>query len=154
MRRKDRELTEIRDLEEILNQSYICHLGLVDGDQPYVVPLNFVYAEGSIFVHSASQGYKLDLIKKNSKVCFEVVVSTGDAIKNGDQPCDWGTAFRSVIGFGTAHLLSEPEDKKKALKAIVGRFDSRDLSFNDHDFNVTTVIRVDITGMTGKAANV
>ena len=153
MRRKDREITDKNEIEKILKEAFVCHLGLTDGDQPYVVPLNYVYAEGCIYLHCASEGRKLDLIRANNKVCFEMEIVDPNIVKNGEQPCDWGTRFQSVIGSGRAVLLTEPEDKKNALKAIVGRFDDRDLSFHPGDFSATTVIRIDILEMAGKSAN-
>lgn len=153
MRRKDRAITDHSEIEAILGSALICHLAMADGTEPYVVPLSFAYADGSLYFHSASQGRKLDILRKNPRVCFCAVLSSGDAVKGGDQPCDWGIAFRSVIGSGTAVFVEDEGEKKKALQAIVKRFDSRDLPFNGHDFSVTTVLRVDIEQMEGKAAN-
>ncbi len=64
MRRSDREIQSKVVIEEILKEGFVCHLGLVDGDQPYVVPLNYAYKDGFVYVHSASSGRKLDLIRK------------------------------------------------------------------------------------------
>lgn len=154
MRRKDREITDKNEIEKILNEAFVCHLGLVDGDRPYVVPMNYAYKDGCIFIHCAAEGRKIDLIRANSNVCFEMEITDPQIVKNGDQPCDWGTKFRSVIGSGKAVFLTEAEDKKKALTTIVGRFDSRvDFSFHPGDFSVTTVIRIDIEEMVGKSAN-
>lgn len=152
MRRSDKEITEMKEIEKILKEAFVCHLGLVDGDQPYVVPMNYAYKDGCIYLHCAAEGRKLDLIEKNNKVCFEMEITPGNIVKNGDQPCDWGTVYRSVIGTGLATLLTSREDKMKALKAIVATLDDRDLSFHEGDFSVTTVIRIDIKEMTGKAA--
>lgn len=153
MRRKDRAINDHSEIEAILGSSLICHLAMADGAEPYVVPLSFAYADGSLYFHCASQGRKLDILRKNPRVCFNILISTGDAVKAGDQPCDWGIAFRSVTGSGNAVFVEDAGEKKKALQAIVQRFDSRDLPFNGHDFSVTTVLRVDIEQMEGKAAN-
>ena len=153
MRRKDREITDKNEIEKILKEAFVCHLGLVDGNKPYVVPMNYAYKDGCIFIHCAAEGRKIDLIRANNSVCFEMEITTPEIVKNGDQPCNWGTKFRSVIGSGHAVFLTDNEEKKAALKAIVARFDSRDLSFDHGDFSVTTVIRIDIEEMAGKSAN-
>lgn len=154
MRRSDREIQSKVVIEEILKEGFVCHLGLVDGDQPYVVPLNYAYKDGFVYVHSASSGRKLDLIRKNNKVCFEIEITTPEIAKNGEEPCEWGTVFRSVIGTGTATILDDREDKIRGLHAIVDKVapDGK-FTFPEGEIVATTVIRIEIKEMTGKSAN-
>lgn len=153
MRRKDREITNKAELEAVLKKAFVCHLGLADGDQPYVVPMNYGYEDGHIYLHGANEGRKIDILKKNSKVCFEMELFQSEIVKGGDQPCDWGTSFRSVIGFGTAKLMDTNEEKIRALNLIVGAHDGRSFTFPEEMLNMTAVIDITITEMTGKAAN-
>jgi nitroimidazol reductase NimA-like FMN-containing flavoprotein (pyridoxamine 5'-phosphate oxidase superfamily) len=153
MRRKDREITNKAEIEAVLKKAFVCHLGLADGDQPYVVPMNYGYEDGHIYLHGAAEGRKIDTIRKNSKVCFEMETFQPEIVKGGDQPCDWGTAFRSVIGFGTARLLEDPEEKIRALSIIVKAHDDRDFTFPEAMLSLTAVIDVTISEMTGKMAN-
>lgn len=153
MRRKDRELSNIAEIEVILKKAFVCHLGLTDGDQPYIVPMNFGYENGHIYLHGAADGRKIDIIKKNSKVCFEMELFESEIIKGGDQPCDWGTVFRSVIGFGTAELLESSEDKIRGLGIILKVHDDRTFTFPEAMLAETAVIQITITEMTGKVAN-
>lgn len=74
-------------------------------------------------------------------------------VKGGDQPCDWGTAFRSVIGFGTARLLETDEEKIHALNVIVKAHDDRDFTFPEAMLKMTAVIDITIGEMTGKMAD-
>lgn len=67
VRRKDKEITNRAEIEGILKKAFICHLGLSDGDLPYVVPMNYGYEDGHIYLHCATEGKKLDIIKKNNK---------------------------------------------------------------------------------------
>lgn len=155
MRRRDRELTVKADLEEILRKAFVCHLGLVDGDQPYVVPVNFAYEDGHIYLHGAAEGRKLDLIRKNNKVCFEMELFSSEIIKNDGQPCNWGTAFQSVIGTGTAKIVEDQEEKIKDLNIIVKRFSNGEggFTFPESELVNTAVIDITITEMSGKAAH-
>lgn len=153
MRRKDREITNKAELEAVLKKAFVCHLGLADGDQPYVVPMNYGYEDGHIYLHGANEGRKIDILKRNSKVCFEMELFQSEIVKGGDQPCDWGTSFRSVIGFGTAKLMDTNEEKIRALNLIVGAHDDRSFTFPEEMLNMTAVIDITITEMTGKAAN-
>lgn len=154
MRRKDREITELEEIEAILNEGFVCHLGLVDGDQPYVVPMNFAYQDGVIYLHSAAKGRKLDLIETNNKVCFEVEITTPEIAKGDEQPCEWGTVYRSVIGTGIATILTEQEEKVKGLRAIVAKVDpTNSHPFPEGEIKATAVIQLEIKEMTGKKAN-
>ena len=58
MRRKDKEITNSPDLEVILQKAKVCRLGLLDGDLPYIVPINYGYNTGEIFIHAAKEGKK------------------------------------------------------------------------------------------------
>ena len=153
MRRKDREITDITEIEKILENAFVCHLGLSNDDQPYVVPMNFAYKAGFLYLHCASQGRRLDMIRKNNKVCFQVEITPGTIIENGDQPCDWGTKFRSVIGFGKAEILESKEDKLEGLRTFMSRFSGKNFTFPEGEVLATTVIRITIEEMKGKKAN-
>jgi nitroimidazol reductase NimA-like FMN-containing flavoprotein (pyridoxamine 5'-phosphate oxidase superfamily) len=153
MRRKDREITDIKEIEKILESAFVCHLGLVDGDMPYVVPVNYMYKDGFMYLHGASSGRKLDIIAKNPNACFEVEITPGTVIENGDQPCDWGTRFRSVIGWGKAEILQSNEEKIEALHIFMSRFSGSKFKFPEGEVMATTVVRIKIDNMTGKKAN-
>jgi len=153
MRRKDREITNQAEIEAVLKKAFVCHLGLADGDQPYVVPMNYGYEDGHVYLHGADEGKKIDILKKNDKVCFEMELFQSEIIKGGDQPCDWGTAFRSVIGFGTAKLLENVEEKTRALNVILKAHDDRSFTFPEEMLKMTAVIDITIREMTGKVAH-
>ena len=72
MRRNEREITDPKIIEEIIHQATICRIALYDADYPYIVPLNYGYESGALYFHSAKEGKKIDLIRKNSRVCFEI----------------------------------------------------------------------------------
>ncbi len=113
MRRKEKEISDIKEIEKILQESNVCRLAMVDGDKPYLVPLNFGYCDGCLFFHSAKQGRKIDLIQKNLNVCFEV--DQFIKFKKAKLACKWGLEYKSVIGSGRAQLLDNLEEKIEAL---------------------------------------
>ena len=86
MRRKEREIVNQQDIEAIIRQSLVCRLAMTDGNSPYVVPLCFGYRDQTLYFHGAGQGKKLDILKKNSQVCFEFDLTTG--LKPGKSACD------------------------------------------------------------------
>jgi nitroimidazol reductase NimA-like FMN-containing flavoprotein (pyridoxamine 5'-phosphate oxidase superfamily) len=148
MRRKDREITDKAEIAAILRESPVLHLAVSDGDQPYIVPLCFGFEEGALYVHSAPEGKKIDLIQKNPRICFEVDHCNG--IIKGSRACSWGMRYRSVVGFGRADLLTGPAEKKHGLSCIMQHYGGGTPEFSDEEIKNVTVIRITIESMTAK----
>ncbi len=148
MRRKEREIKDLTEIEQILKDSKILRLALVDGDKPYVVPMNFGYKDRALYLHSAPEGRKIDLIKKNPNVCFEVdeVVH----FRKAKLACDWGVAYKSVIGSGKAVLLHTPDEKRQAFDIIMAQYSDREFEYSHSMLEKTIAIKIEIEKMTGK----
>ena len=110
MRRRDREITDREEMEAILQAAQVCRLAVADGEEPYVVPLCFGYESGSFYFHSAFEGRKIDILKKNPRVCIEAD-STAGLIRDAD-PCAWGVRYASVICTGRARFVVDAMEKK------------------------------------------
>ena len=100
MRRNDRAVTDIRGVEEILRECKTCHVAMVDNGMPYVLPLSYGYKilDGNVlelYFHSALEGRKLDILRRNNKVCFELSIE-GELV-HSETPCNSGYYFSSVI---------------------------------------------------------
>lgn len=149
MRRKEREITDHAILEEILHKAWICRLAMSADDQPYVIPLCFGYRDKTLYIHCAQEGLKIDMLKKNHRVCFE---ADGDLeLKRGENACEWGMKGRSVIGFGRAHVIDDPDGKTMALGVIMEHYGAKaPFSYNAGGLEKALIIRVDIETMTGK----
>jgi nitroimidazol reductase NimA-like FMN-containing flavoprotein (pyridoxamine 5'-phosphate oxidase superfamily) len=119
MRKKEKEVTDVSVMEAQLQKAEIMRLAFCDADEPYVVPVCFGYREGKIFVHSAREGRKLEIIRRSSKVCFEV--DTYKIVKK-ELPCKWTIDYTSVIGLGDAVLIEERERKRDALDVIMAHY--------------------------------
>ena len=148
MRRKEKEITDLKEIEKILQESTVCRLAMVDEDKPYMVPLNFGYRDGYLFFHSAKEGRKIDVIQKNPNVCFEVDQLI--KFKKAKTACDWGVEYKSVIGSGRAQLLDKLDEKIAALNVIMSHYSDRTFDYPDEALEKTLVIKVQIECMTGK----
>ena len=153
MRRKDREITDITGIEEILLQCKTCHVAMADGGAPYVVPLSYGYRilEGKVlelYFHSAHQGRKLDILKHNNKVCFEMACE-GEPI-HSETPCESGYYFASVIGFGEAVFIEDIGEKNKALSILVKHQTGKDATFTAEQTQSVCVFKIVSTDFTGK----
>lgn len=153
MRRVDREITDTKELIEIIEKSKVCHVAMIDGDFPYMVPLSFGYEmteEGLVlYFHSAKEGKKLDIIRKNSNVCF--TISTQEKlIINDDIPCSSGCTYASVIGMGTAEILESAEEKCHALSVLMKHQAGKTFIFDEKQAEMVCVFKISVKEFTGK----
>lgn len=148
MRRFRQELP-VEETKRILTNGKVAVLA-VDGDDgyPYAVPLNYVYADNAIFIHSAAAGHKADSIRRNPK-CSLCVVDKDDVI-----PEEFTSYFRSVIVFGRARILESTDDKVRALRLLADKYSPGIDPAAEIDRFIKTVciIRIDIDRMSGKEA--
>jgi nitroimidazol reductase NimA-like FMN-containing flavoprotein (pyridoxamine 5'-phosphate oxidase superfamily) len=158
LRRKERAATK-EEVDQILRTANVGRLGLSKNNQPYVVPLNFFYDEtGHIYVHSAESGMMIEFLISNPTVCFEVdeyIATIPDEFT-----CKFDAAYRSVIVFGTARILTDLEQRTNALKLIVAKYAGREHAealdtvmvdkYRSSLGSETTVIDMTIERVTGK----
>ena len=137
-----------KDIESTILKAKVCRLGMVDGDQPYVVPLSFGYHQNTLYFHTGKKGRKMAILKKNNRVCFEMEV--GLEIVPADNPCKWNMRYKSVVGFGRAVILENPAEKIKALDVIVKHYGGALTSYDEKRVNGLAVIKVAIDSVTGK----
>ena len=153
MRRKDREVTDITGIEEILSQCKTCHVAMVDEGSPYVVPLSYGYKilKGNVlelYFHSALEGRKIDVLKRNNKVCFEVSYE-GEPV-NSETPCNSGYYFASVIGFGEAVFIEGNDEKNEALSVMFKHQAGREVTFTAEQIKSVCVFKIVSSDFTGK----
>ncbi len=148
MRRKDKEIKDTKEMESIINRSDVCRIALCENNSPYIVPVCFGYRDNCMYFHSATDGKKIDIIKKNNRVCFEFDIQEG--LIKSQNPCDWDVKYCSVIGSGRAFIIEEFEGKTKALNIIAGHYSSDGFEYQKNSVDNVTVIKVEIENLTGK----
>jgi nitroimidazol reductase NimA-like FMN-containing flavoprotein (pyridoxamine 5'-phosphate oxidase superfamily) len=148
MRRKDKEIQDKNLIFEILKKAHICRLGLSDNNIPYVVPLNFVHFKNTLYIHCAKEGKKIEILKKNKNVCFEIDINTKLILK--DPVCASTMQYQSVIGFGKASFVTEKQEKEKALNLIVEKYAKKKMPLNEKMVESTAVIKIEVKKVTGK----
>jgi uncharacterized protein len=132
MRRSDKEIKDPQILHEILNQSAVCRIALCDGEKPYLVPMNFAYSENRLYIHSATSGRKINILKENNNICFQMDIQT--QMVRSENPRNWGMKYLSVIGSGKAHLIEDLSRKKEALDIIMAKYSQKSLESDEKSF--------------------
>lgn len=149
IRRKDKAITNQEQIIDVVKSSKICRLALADENIPYIVPVNYGYKDNTLYIHSAKSGRKIDLLKKNNLVCFEV--ESDVQIMPSDTSCRWTTQFKCVVGYGKAELLSDRESIIQALDIIMEHQSGKSgWTYNDRELSRVVIIKVVIDSMTGK----
>ena len=152
MTRRERQVTDMNEIIRILDTAKVLHLGLVDGDEPYVVPMNYGYImeneKLTIYLHGAPRGRKIDLIRKNPKIFFEADCDITPF--EGDVACRYGITYSSIMGRGTAEIIDDIDEKKKALTFLMKTQTDKDFVFDEKIVNIVSVIKLDISEYTAK----
>jgi len=154
MRRKDKEITDASEKLEIISKCKVCRLGLSEDNYPYIVPLNygFSYDNGklTLYFHSATEGKKVDIIRRNNNACFEIDCDT--KLIEGENPCDYGYEFKSIIGFGKILFLETEDEKANGLNQLMKQQTGKDIQFNftKDELRKVCVYKMVVEEFTGK----
>jgi hypothetical protein len=186
VRRKEKQIRDPAELRRLLETAVVCRLAFAGGPAaaagdpagcsiPYLVPVLFALEGGALegalpgahlYVHSAREGRKIDLLRANPRVCFEVESEVGLVI--GKAPCDWSVRYRSVIGWGRASLVDDRRERRRALDLLVRKYEAvaapaelrgaaaeaagAPPAYREAALEATAIIRIDIEELTGKAS--
>ena len=143
------EITDQTIIEEILSKSDICRLAMVDGDQPYMLAFNYGYRDGKIYIHCAREGRKIDVLKQNNRVCFEI--EQGVELVKHKKACGWATRYRSLVGYANVEILTGFVEKEDALKVIMVHNGAEgEINFEEKAVNATAILKLNITEVVGK----
>lgn len=148
MRRADKEITDRNLIDSIIHKAPVCRIALYDGAMPYIVPLSFGYDGRHIYFHSAQEGRKIDILRRNPRLCFQL--ESDCAVLPAEKACSFTMQYRSVIGYGTACFLEDVEEKNAAVRVIMSQYTDKTFTFTENDLVKITVIRVDVEQITAK----
>ena len=152
MTKRERQVTDLQQIQEILDKAKVMHLGLCENNEPYVVPMNYGYTmeDGKlvIYLHSAVRGKKLDMIQANPMVFF--AIDCDRMPFEGEKPCQYGLVYSSVMGKGIATIVEDVEEKMKAMSILMKTQTGKDFTFDERLVSIVAVIRIDVEEYTAK----
>ncbi len=152
MRRYKKEIRDPAAIKELLDAAQVGRLGTVCADgSPMIKPVNFVYDQGRIYFHTALAGEKMEDIRRDGRVVFEVDQPIA-YVKSGPNPCSAKYLYKSVIIKGRAFICADREEKVHALKCLMKKYQPEGGygDFPEEKLAITGVIRIDILEITGK----
>jgi len=150
-RRTDRTMKTLREMELLLERMPVGRLAVTTEDGPYIIAVNYLFCEGSIYFHSGLSGRKMEALQADSRVCF-LVDEVGPQVL-WDQGCGISQVYKSVVCFGKAEFVEGPLEKRRMLERMVQKYvpSSYPLSpMTDQNVKKTAVVRIVIEAITGK----
>jgi nitroimidazol reductase NimA-like FMN-containing flavoprotein (pyridoxamine 5'-phosphate oxidase superfamily) len=152
MRKKEREISDMSEIESIMMNSDVCRIAFADANAPYIVTMNFGYCgidNRRLYFHCAPEGRKIEMMKKNNFVCFEM--DTDHHLKTGKMACDYGMSYRSVVGYGYISIVNDEEERVRALDYILSHYSgNKKFTYKPETLERTMVLRLDIGEISGK----
>lgn len=154
MRRRDREITDKKVIEQFIAKEQILRIGFNDNGEIYIVPINYGYSlandKYSFYFHGAKAGRKFELSKLEPVVGFEI--DGKYRILENKIACDFSAAFQSVIGTGKLHLVDDREEKRTGLNAIMRQVASKvEWDYSEEMLETVAVFRLDVDKISCKA---
>ena len=152
MTKREFKITDEEKILNILDTARVLHLGLAVDNEPYVVPMNYGYTmeDGRLvlYLHSAVQGKKLDMIRSNSRVSFAIDCDRQPF--EGQVACQYGLAYSSIMGRGIARIVEDVEEKMQAMSILMKTQTEKNFTFNERLVSIVAVIRIDVEEYTAK----
>lgn len=153
MRKSNRAVSELADILAIMQQCEVCNLALMDGEYPYVLPLNFGFSEKNgavaLYFHGAQEGKKLTLASANPHAAF--AMDCKRSLRCNDAACTATMDFESVCGKGVLSIVENSEEKLTALRLLMEHyFPTHTFEYSPQIALAVCVMRLDVSEMTGK----
>ncbi|MEW6517638.1 MAG: pyridoxamine 5'-phosphate oxidase family protein [candidate division FCPU426 bacterium] len=149
MRQMEREIKDPAQVEALLKQGRILHVAWHDEPAPYVLAVNYGYADRRLYFHCAPEGKKLDLLRRDPRVGFEAEILA--EIEPSERACGWETRFQSVVGWGQARIVETDEGKRRGLDVLMRQHSGREVwTYGEGPLARMVIVRIDVEHMTGK----
>lgn len=154
MRRKDRQVSDIGKILDIIRRCDVCRIGFYHEEEVYIVPLNFGFKyeneKLNLYFHSASKGRKADMLQDGPlKVGIEMDCS--HKLIEAEIACEYSFNFESVIGNGVTQVIEDKIEKIQALNHIMYQQTGKHFEFEDKMVNATLVYKVELKSYTAKS---
>ncbi len=148
MRRNEKRIINKEVIREILQKAQICRIAIFADEYPYIVPMNYGYRNSVLYLHSALEGRKIELLKQNGNVGFEI--EQEHKVLKDELSCNWTTKYRSIIGYGNIELISDKKQKVDGLNVIMEHHGKKENVYNDKAVDNVIVLKLHIKDLTAK----
>jgi nitroimidazol reductase NimA-like FMN-containing flavoprotein (pyridoxamine 5'-phosphate oxidase superfamily) len=149
---KNRIITSDTEILDVINKADCCYMSMVDENhEPYVVPLNFGYNNGVVYLHSAKEGKKIDILRNNPKVCLAFSVDHFLRYQNEEVACSWSMKYRSVLIYGKVEFIEDTQERIDAMNFLMQKYAGRDFKYSMPAIREVLPFKVVIQKIEGRA---
>jgi hypothetical protein len=148
---RNQTISSKEEIVDVIQRCQWCHVAMADRDsQPYVIPMNFGFSEDVIYIHGSQKGKKTDILRQYPKVCINFSTDHLLRYQNEEVACSWSMKYRSVLCYGQAEFITDPDEKIKALNIIMHHYANREFRFGPPSIREVNVIRIKVERFEGR----
>lgn len=126
------QITNKKEIEAIIKKCAYCNVGLVnENGEPYVIPMNFAYHEGIIYLHSGYSGSKVEMVRRHPQVCITFCDGHELVYMHREMACSYSMKSRSVICRGKVSFIEDMEAKRRALDIFMRHYTDNECGYSD-----------------------
>lgn len=139
------------NVEEIISKSDVCYVGMVDQmNNPYVLPMNFGYKEGVIYLHSGPTGSCIDVLNHNNNVCITFSIDHQLVFQHPKVACSYRMKSKSAICRGQVEFIEDLEEKRNALHIIMAQYSDKEFEYSDPAIRNVKIWKIPIQSMSAR----
>lgn len=138
-------------IESVILHSDIGFVGIIDLEgNPYVLPMNFGYENGILYLHSGPEGSKLEMLERNNNVCITFSLGHKLVYQHAKVACSYSMRSESAMCRGKVRFIEDMDEKRRALDIIMRHYTTNDFAYSDPAVRNVKVWQVEVEQMTGK----
>jgi uncharacterized protein len=146
-----RTVTDPKEIFEIISKCLVCHVAMVDAKGlPYVVPLNFGFEDGVIYLHSSQKGKKTDILRDHPLVCIEFSTDYMLRAQSEQVACSYSMKYRSVLAYGEVEFIEDYNEKVEAMNRVMKQYTSREFQYNPPSIHEVCCYKVKVARFDGR----
>lgn len=135
----------------IISRCQWCHVAMIGtDDKPYVIPMNFGFRDDVIYIHGAGKGKKVDILRNNPAVCINFSTDHLLRYQSEEVACSWSMKYRSVLCYGDAEFIEDPDEKTAALNIIMSQYTRCEFTYNPPSIREVNVMRIKVERFEGR----
>ena len=145
-------INDEKEIEKIILECPICFVGVADEKGiPYVLPMNFGYENGEIFLHSAQDGLMVNILKQNNNACITFCSGSKIKYQHAEMACSYRMDSKSVVCQGKIVFEDDFNEKTRALDIIMRTYSGKKFKYGAPSVRNVKIWRMKIEKMTAKA---
>ena len=152
MTKREYQITDPAEISRILDTAKVLRLGIAVDNEPHIIPLNYGYTmengELKLYMHSAVKGNKLELLRRNPNVCFQL--DCDNIPFEGKVACQYGLSYCAISGRGRAVIVEDVQEKMEGMSILMKTQTGKDFGFNERLVSIVAVIRLDVSEFSAK----